>query len=416
MKRLNDYCNADFAVLYRTNAQSRLLEDTFRKRAIAYRVYGSQSFYQHKEIKDIIAYLRVIVNQKDEESIRRIINYPARGIGDITLDKLQKAANNYDVNLWNIIDYPEKYNISLNKGTIVKIADFKNLINNFIEKNLTTDVVETVEFVIKKSGIWDILLGDSTVEGMSRLENVQEFIKATKEFVSLQQQEGSENVALSDFLQAVSLMTDQDTDKDSEIDKVTLMTVHSAKGLEFKNVFIAGMENMLFPSALSMDSPRAIEEERRLFYVAITRAKENCIITYATNRYRNGQNTTSSISYFIKDIEEQYLSFDDEIELPLRNNYCETTQRPNYQHPLKTSKSVYNYISKYEKQNTSEEYEEKVSTLGGFSVGDKVVHASFGEGVIESLEGKGGDARAIVNFKNMESKKLLLKYAKLLKI
>jgi DNA helicase-2/ATP-dependent DNA helicase PcrA len=307
---------SDFAVLYRTNAQSRVLEESLRKRMINYRVYGSLSFYQRKEIKDVIAYLRVLVNPKDEESIKRIINYPARGIGDTTVDKLQHAAITNNVSLWDVISSPLDYQVNINKGTAGKLENFTQLIIELQQKNRDLNVAEIGEMTIKLSGIQGDLLQDKSVEGISRLENVKELFNAMNEFVTLRKEEGLDNTSLSDFLMEISLMTDQDNVKDENNDKVTLMTVHSAKGLEFKNVIIVGMENDLFPSQQSIANPKAIEEERRLFYVAITRAKENCIITYAKNRYRNGQSNTAAPSFFLKDINRKYLDYVDDIVLP----------------------------------------------------------------------------------------------------
>jgi DNA helicase-2/ATP-dependent DNA helicase PcrA len=310
------YTFADFAVLYRTNAQSRVLEESLRKRMISYRVYGSLSFYQRKEIKDVIAYLRMIVNPKDEESLKRIINYPARGIGNTTVEKLQHAAVSANVSLWEVLQSPLDYQVDLNKGTVAKLQNFRDLMIGLQQKNRDMNVAETGELTIRESGIYESLLEDKSVEGISRIENVKELFNGMNEFVSLRKEEDSDNISLSDFLMEVSLMTDQDNDKDENTDKVTLMTVHSAKGLEFKNVIIVGMENDLFPSQQSANNERAIEEERRLFYVAITRAEENCIITYAKNRYRNGQSNTASPSCFLKDIDRKYLDFPDGIALP----------------------------------------------------------------------------------------------------
>lgn len=447
MMRDKGYSYSDFAILYRTNAQSRVLEESLRKRMIKYKVYGSQSFYQRKEIKDVIAYLRVIVNPKDEEAVKRIINYPTRGIGNTTVDKLQNTAVSGNVSLWSVISAPLEYGLEINKGTAGKLRDFHLMIADFQEKNKEMSAAEIAEYTIKRSGIAGSLFQDTSVEGISRQENVQELLNAMNEFVSIRQEEGVENVSLTDFLMEVSLMTDQDDDKEENADKVTMMTVHAAKGLEFNNVFIVGMENDLFPSQRSMDSPRAVEEERRLFYVAITRAKENCIITYAKNRYRNGQSNTATPSFFLEDIDGKYLDYADDVELPTqkwesfsssyssgRNEssfrgrgvsgaaksgknspwdsdnafgdvYRKTTGVP----PRQSSR--FTRLQKTEKTETKPV--EKVSSLAGLTVGDKVVHERFGEGEIVALEGKGGDAKATVEFKNAGKKNLLLKFAKL---
>ncbi|MDR2915972.1 MAG: UvrD-helicase domain-containing protein, partial [Tannerella sp.] len=455
MMRDKGYSYSNFAILYRTNAQSRVLEEALRKRMIKYKVYGGQSFYQRKEIKDIIAYLRVIVNPKDEESFKRIINYPSRGIGDTTINKLQHAALSAGVSLWDIIGSPLEYNVVINKGTAGKLQDFRLMIEDFQEKNRDMSAAEIAGYIVKRSGIAGSLFQDTSVEGISRQENVQELLNAMNEFVSIRQEEGSESLSLTDFLMEVSLLTDQDNDKDENRDKVTMMTVHAAKGLEFDNVFIVGMENDLFPSQRSMDNPRAVEEERRLFYVAITRAKENCIITYAKNRYRNGQTNTATPSFFLEDIDGKYLDFADDIELPTQkwesfssshshdrnegqsgrfqkygmsgknpawdsegvfgNSYRRTPGA--YSGKTSRSSSAPQKSSRYtrlEKTDASEvKPVEKISSLAGLTVGDSVVHERFGEGKVIALEGKGSDAKATVEFKNAGQKNLLLKFAKL---
>jgi DNA helicase-2/ATP-dependent DNA helicase PcrA len=427
MMRDKRYSYSDFAVLYRTNAQSRVLEEALRKRMIKYKVYGAQSFYQRKEIKDVLAYLRVIVNPKDEESVKRIINYPSRGIGNTTINKLQHAAISANASLWDVTGSPLEYNVVINKGTAGKVLDFRNMIEDFQEKNREMSAVEIAEYVVKRSGIAGSLFQDTSVEGISRQENVQELLNAMNEFVSIRQEEGLESLSLTDFLMEVSLLTDQDNDKDENTDKVTMMTVHAAKGLEFENVFIVGMENDLFPSQHSMDSPRAVEEERRLFYVAITRAKENCIITYAKNRYRNGQSNTASPSFFIKDIDGKYLDFADDVELPTRkwesfsssHSYDRNEgQSGQFQKRDMSGKNPAWDLLDYARPKKAEASEmkqpaEKVDSLAGLTIGDNVLHERFGEGKIIALEGKGSDAKATVEFKNAGQKNLLLKFAKL---
>ena len=387
---------ADFAVLYRTNAQSRTLEEAMNKRLIKYKIYGSQTFYQRKEIKDSLAYFRMIVNPSDEEALKRIINYPLRGIGSTTVDKLQHAALAAQVSLWDVIVSPDEFKVNVSKGTADKIMHFKELIEEMQKMNKEKNAAEIGEVALKKSGIHEAFLMDKSFEGLSRWENVNELLNAMIEFVALRLEEGSKNISLSDFLMEVSLMTDQDNDKDEYADKVSLMTVHSAKGLEFKNVFIVGMENELFPSSQSLFNPKAIEEERRLFYVAITRAKENCIITYAENRYRNGQSNTATPSFFIDDINKIYLDYQEDIELP--------TNRWGAFSSSNSNKAVVSLEIKQVKNAES---------VDGFSIGDKVLHDRFGEGLIVSMEGNGSDAKATVDFINAGRKVLLLKYAKL---
>ena len=457
LMRDKGYSYSDFALLYRTNAQSRVLEEALRKRMIQYKVYGAQSFYQRKEIKDVIAYLRVIVNPKDEESVNRIINYPTRGIGNTTIDKLHNAALSANTSLWNVITSPEEYNVAISKGTAAKLRDFMLMIEDFREVNKDMSAAEIAEYTVKRSGIAGTLFQDTSVEGISRQENVQELLNAISEFVSIRQEEGAEGVSLTDFLMEVSLLTDQDNDKDENADKVTLMTVHAAKGLEFNNVIIVGMENDLFPSQRSLDSPKAIEEERRLFYVAITRAKQNCIITYAKNRFRNGQTNTATPSFFLKDIDDKYIDYADDIELPTQqrdafSSYPQDRKFPG-KNPAWDSDETYGYRktsgsgygrtpktgigSAYGVPSPTERLQsatlqrpsrftrigktyktdskpvEKVNSLDGLTVGNKVLHDRFGEGEIIALEGSGSDAKATVEFKNAGQKSLLLKFAKL---
>jgi DNA helicase-2/ATP-dependent DNA helicase PcrA len=399
---LKNYSYSDFAVLYRTNAQSRVLEEAMRKRMIPYRVYGSQSFYQRKEIKDIVAYLRAIINPNDDEALRRIINYPARGIGNTTIEKLQSAAVEENVSLWTVISRQENVGISMNRGVLSRLDAFYNMIIDFRERNNELEAPELLYYVMKNSGLATALFMDTTVEGISRQENVKELMNAMLEFVSLRKEEGTENISLTDFLIEISLLTDQDEkSKDEKKDVVTMMTVHAAKGLEFENVIIAGMENDLFPSMMSQGNMRAVEEERRLFYVAITRAKQNCIITYAKNRFRNGKTNVASPSYFLKDIDKRYVDFPEEIEFSVQDKRI---PKPAIRQSIPQYKRM--------EHNTSSNAE-NVTEIGSLSVGDTVQHDRFGEGKVLMLEAGGNDSKAIVEFKNAGTKSLLLKYAKL---
>ena len=274
----------DYAILYRTNAQSRLLEEALRKRNIPYRIYGGLSFYQRKEVKDVISYFRLVVNPHDEEAFKRVINYPARGIGDTTVQKLATAASTYNISLWQVLQAPLEYGVNINKGTAGKLAAFREMLAAFIEKLATLPADELALFIARESGLVNMLSQDRSTEGISKLENLQELLKGIVEFCEIRKEEGNAHVSLADFLAEVSLLTDQDDETDERRDKVTLMTVHAAKGLEFPNVFIVGMEEDLFPSAMSKESQRAVEEERRLFYVALTRAERNCLVSYARSR------------------------------------------------------------------------------------------------------------------------------------
>ena len=443
MMHSKGYSFSDFVILYRTNAQSRVLEESLRKRMIKYKVYGSQSFYQRKEIKDVIAYFRVVVNPKDEESVKRIINYPSRGIGNTTIDKIQGAALRANVSLWNVLSSPGEHNLDVNKGTAGKLQDFRRMIEDFQEKNKELPAAEIAEIIIKRSGIAGSLFQDSSVEGISRQENVQELLNAMNEFVSMRQEEGVEKTSLTDFLMEISLMTDQDTDKEENTDVVTMMTVHAAKGLEFNNVFIVGMENELFPSMRSMDSPKEIEEERRLFYVAITRARKNCTISYAKNRFRNGQSNTASPSFFLKDIDGKYLDYDNDIELPTQkwdkesdipvknkswdydapsgNHFRKTTRPPAtgnrpYTDASPAAVRQHSRLKRIEHTATptglNTERTATPNSFGSLTTGCKILHERFGEGEIIALEGSGSDAKATVEFKNAGRKILLLKFAK----
>lgn len=297
----------DFAILYRTNAQSRIFEEALRKRSVPYRIYGGLSFYQRKEIKDLIAYFRLAVNSHDEEAFKRVLNYPARGIGDTTLKKLQAAAVERRVSLWTVLEEPLTYGVSINKGTHAKLQGFRALIETFRAAALEKDACELGAQVVRESGIMADLCQNNDPENLSRRENVDELVTGLHDFVATRQEEGNEHIYLTDFLSEVSLLTDQDNERDDEEAKVTLMTIHSAKGLEFRNVFIVGMEEELFPAAQSVQNYKALEEERRLFYVALTRAEERCYLSYAKSRFKYGKTEFSAPSRFLKDINPRYL-------------------------------------------------------------------------------------------------------------
>lgn len=317
MHMLKKYEYKDFVILYRTNAQSRIFEEALRKLNIPYKIYGGLSFYQRKEIKDVVAYMRLASNLADEEAIRRIINYPNRGIGDITVNKIIAAASFHNTILWEVLSNPLSYNLKINAATFEKLKKFQLLINRFVEKVSTQNAYNAGRMIIRETGlINNELYEDQTPENISRIQNLEELSNSLYTFVSSRIEEGNANIKISDFLAEISLLTDQDTDKNENINFVTMMTIHSAKGLEFKNVFVVGLEEGLFPSELSKQNLQEIEEERRLFYVAITRAKENVILTYAKNRFQNGQFHDRLPSRFIKDIDEQYLS------LPSKSHIC----------------------------------------------------------------------------------------------
>lgn len=425
MRMNRHYDFDDFAILYRTNAQSRILEEALRKRNIPYRIYGGLSFYQRKEIKDVIAYFRVVVNPHDEEALKRIVNYPTRGIGDTTVGRITEAAMAHKTSLWNVISEPEAYGLAVNAGTLRKLAAFRELMEGFIRKNEELPANEVAAAVVKESGIVGNLFQDRSVEGVSKQENLQELIKGINEFCDIRREEGQERVMLSDFLGEVSLLTDQDTDRDGEADKVTMMTVHAAKGLEFKNVFVVGLEEDLFPSSMSRDSLRAIEEERRLFYVAITRARENCVLTYAKSRFRNGQSQMCSPSRFLHDIDPRYLispvtaapeeAAAEEGFTPVRHTEegyrCvsrpSSWREPESKRAATGSGAPAGYTSVGKAASSA-----AASDISGLKVGAQILHDRFGQGEVLSVEGCGSDARARVAFEHFGEKQLLLKFAK----
>jgi len=427
MRRKKDYTFADFAILYRTNAQSRILEEALRKKGIPYRIYGGLSFYQRKEIKDVVAYFRVIINPNDEEALKRIINYPSRGIGDTTLSKLIDAANTHTVSIWSVLKEPLSYGVSINNGTAKKLSDFREMIESFMVFGQDNSADETAAHIIKKSGIYALMIQDQSVEGISKRENLEELLKGISEFVEIRREEGLERVSIADFLSEVALLTDQDNDKDEQANKVTLMTVHAAKGLEFKNVFVVGLEEDLFPSMMAKDSMRAIEEERRLFYVAITRAEENCILSYAKSRFRNGKTAVCSPSRFLKDIDKQFMDLPEETVVSTDSFLTEREryQRPAFQSPFQqpkpledTSQTMQPASSRLKKIEPDVKVNAASAAvmntdLSGLQIGARVRHERFGEGEVVAIEGDGGNTKATVHFTHFGQKQLLLKFAKL---
>lgn len=312
--RREDGCQySDFAILYRTNAQSRSFEEEFRKQGIPYRIYGGLSFYQRKEIKDIIAYFRLVANPDDEEAIKRIINYPARGIGATTVLKIADCAHQNQVSFWEVIGAPERYGLAVNKGTMNKLETFRLLISSFIDRAQTTDVYELGDAIIKESGISQDIMSGKDADELARQENLEEFLSGMSAFVEERREEGRfDELFLQDYLQDVALLTDADSDGDKDEPRVSLMTVHAAKGLEFPTVFVVGLEENIFPSPLSAASLRELEEERRLLYVAITRAEKHCILTNAKNRWRYGKMEFDNPSRFIDEIDGKLIDSQDE--------------------------------------------------------------------------------------------------------
>ncbi|MEA5129102.1 MAG: 3'-5' exonuclease [Proteiniphilum sp.] len=410
---------SDFAILYRTNAQSRVFEEALRKNNIPYKIYGGLSFYQRKEIKDIISYFRLIVNPNDEDAFRRIINYPTRGIGDVTVGKITSIAQLHSVSLWKVITNPLGYNLAVNTGTAKKLESFHSLIQDLIDKNETMNAFTLAQEVIKNSGIAKEAYNDMTPEGMSRAQNMQELLNAINEFVETRQEQGEENVSLTDFLSEVSLLTDQDTDNETDNERVTLMTVHSAKGLEFDHVFVVGMEEDLFPSAMAKSETRGLEEERRLFYVAITRAKKSCTITYAKSRFRNGMTSAASPSRFLKDIDPSFIEGEDSettVWQTSTDDFWGSMREQRERREQHTSDSSYARTPIIPKRPVPIQRAASIAPLSKeaqeLEVGHIIEHERFGRGVVTSIEMNGNDRRAFVEFESAGKKQLLLKFAK----
>ena len=410
-----DQCHySDFAILYRTNSQSRSFEEQMRKDGIPYRIYGGLSFYQRKEIKDVIAYYRVVSNPNDEEALRRIINYPTRGIGDTTVNKIVETANTYGVSLWTVICQPVLFHLSLAKGTATKIEAFRQLIESWIARVDKEDAYELGHAIIMESGISKEIYGSNNPDDLSRQENLEEFLGGMQDFVEGRREEGmEEQVFLSDFLQEVALLTDLDSDDGDADDKVVLMTIHSAKGLEFPTVFVVGLEENIFPSPMCTNSMRELEEERRLLYVAITRAEKHCILTCAQNRWRYGKMEYDTPSRFIKDIDSHLLQVESE-----RGGIApavSVTRRPvsRMQNPRPVA-TQFMADPKPRLIPVRQESRLPQSSVGdiGLKEGNVIEHQRFGVGKVIRIEGSGENTKATVEFKNAGTKQLLLKFAK----
>lgn len=439
------YGYKDMAVLYRTNSQSRVFEEALRKRSIPYVIHGGHSFYQRKEIKDVLAYFRLILNQDDEEAFRRVINYPARGIGDTTMAKVSETALRQGVSFWDVISDPLQYNLPVNAGTASKLAKFREMVASLSEVVDSTDAYEFAKRVMVDVGIRHDLESDNSTESLSKLENLDELLNSIHEFCdSRREEQGVDMSTISDFLQKVSLMSDIDEDSENENDNVTLMTIHSAKGLEFKNVFVVGLEEELFPSSMSLMSEDGVEEERRLFYVAITRAEDHCVISFAKSRFRNGVSNMTLPSRFLKDIDADLLDmpsdllsrpkprfapFDDEEDFsgPTsfgggRYGYSNSSREYSRREPDFTAHRSSSYVAPRNlkplpksSQSANMSTSDNVSSAlpGGLEVGCWVEHEKFGRGTINQIEKIGGDTKLTINFQNEGEKKILLKYARL---
>ena len=415
---------SDFAILYRTNAQSRSFEEQMRKDGIPYRIYGGLSFYQRKEIKDVIAYFRVVANPNDEEALRRIINYPTRGIGDTTVAKIAETANRHRVSLWQVIQQPVVFDLQLSKGTYTKLEAFRMLIEGWTARIDKEDVYELGHSIIMESGISKDIYGSSNPEDLSRQENLEEFLGGMQDFVESRKEEDRENeTGLSDFLQEVALLTDLDSEGDKDQPKVSLMTIHAAKGLEFPTVFVVGLEENIFPSPMCVNTMRELEEERRLLYVAITRAEKHCILTCAQNRFRYGRMEYDTPSRFIKDIAPNLLKVegnagmsgfkDSGFSRESNSSRDSRYSRVSVQNPRPVA-TQFVADPKPRLMPVRKETPRPQSAIGniGIKEGNVIEHQRFGIGTVIKVEGSGENTKATVAFKNAGTKQLLLKFAK----
>ena len=455
LHRSEDLALSEIAILYRTNAQSRSFEDALREKNIPYRIYGGLSFYQRKEIKDIIAYFRLVTNLNDEEAFKRIVNYPARGIGNTTLQKIFTASREHNVSLWAVAEQPTQYDVALNKGTLSKLESFCNLITDFRSRVTNMGAFDFATELLQYSGIKEDLQKEDGPEGQSKRENVEELLGAIRSFERETTEEtGRETIVLSEFLQQSALQTDAD-EQDDDTPKVTLMTIHSAKGLEFEAVFVTGLEDGLFPGSQARFFPREMEEERRLFYVAVTRAKRFCFLSYAQSRFRYGQFEISDPSPFIAEINQKFIQeeqvgfthnnsipsalrealMDDDWEtssvLPSTRIagsaiYTKPTKRQTQDvasgkttkasatHDSRSSASSSDYASTLKpirKAQSKSSNAAQKAVINALSVGSNIEHERFGKGTIVSIEGSGENAKAEVDFQAVGRKKLLLKFA-----
>ena len=436
----------DMAILYRTNAQSRTFEEAFRKMSIPYRIYGGLSFYQRKEIKDMIAYFRLAVNPNDEEALKRVINYPARGIGQTTLDKITGAAAENGISLWQVLLNPAAAKLDVNRGTLTKLESFTYLIQSFINAANSENAAQLGMRIARESGVQLDIFRGREPEDISRQENLQELLDGMQQFVDDRIEEGeAERTFMTHYLQEVSLLSDLDESSEDSDDKLTLMTVHAAKGLEFRVVFVVGMEENLFPNQMASSSPRELEEERRLFYVAITRAKEQCFLTNAQNRYRYGKSEFCNPSPFLSNIDSQYLEIDQSTAIGNRSHSLSgfrrnsifgedftgsfssissrTTgrERPNFgsrssSAPAASFRNPVGMTSVGQRQKNDDSATASVESTqtasGTLKVGQQIAHSRFGRGKVVALTGTGIDAKATVEFENVGTKQLLLRFAK----
>lgn len=412
IKRQDDCGYDQFAILYRTNAQSRSFEEEFRKQGIPYRIYGGLSFYQRKEIKDIIAYFRLVANPDDEEAFKRIINYPARGIGATTVMKIADCAHQNQVSFWEVIGNVEHYGLNVNKGAQTKLENFRLLISSFIDRSHTLDVYELGDAIIRESRISEDIMSGKNADDLARQENLEEFLSGMQTFVAGRQEEGRMDEAyLTDYLQDVALLTDADSEGEKDEPRVSLMTIHAAKGLEFATVFVVGLEENIFPSPLAAVSVRELEEERRLLYVAITRAEKHCILTNAKNRFRYGKMEFDNPSRFIDEIDASLIEGGEETpESSFGGGYGGRMpwdrDRSGYRRDYQNAKPVASQFMADPKPAFAS------SAAGSLSEGCRIEHQRFGIGKVLKIEGTGENTKATVEFQNAGTKQLLLKFAK----
>ena len=424
IKRQDDCGYDQFAILYRTNAQSRSFEEEFRKQGIPYRIYGGLSFYQRKEIKDIIAYFRLVANPDDEEAFKRIINYPARGIGATTVMKIADCAHQNQVSFWEVIGNIEHYGLNVNKGTQTKLENFRLLISSFIDRSHTLDVYELGDAIIRESRISEDIMSGKNADDLARQENLEEFLSGMQTFVAGRQEEGRMDEAyLTDYLQDVALLTDADSEGEKDEPRVSLMTIHAAKGLEFATVFVVGLEENIFPSPLAAVSVRELEEERRLLYVAITRAEKHCILTNAKNRFRYGKMEFDNPSRFIDEIDASLIEGGEEAPESSfgggRNSFGGYGSEGGYggRMPWDRDRSGYRRDYQNSKPVASQFMADPKpafasSAAGSLSEGCRIEHQRFGIGTVLKIEGTGENTKATVEFQNAGTKQLLLKFAK----
>ena len=424
IKRQDDCGYDQFAILYRTNAQSRSFEEEFRKQGIPYRIYGGLSFYQRKEIKDIIAYFRLVANPDDEEAFKRIINYPARGIGATTVTKIADCAHQNQVSFWEVIGNIEHYGLNVNKGTQTKLENFRLLISSFIDRSHTLDVYELGDAIIRESRISEDIMSGKNADDLARQENLEEFLSGMQTFVAGRQEEGRMDEAyLTDYLQDVALLTDADSEGEKDEPRVSLMTIHAAKGLEFATVFVVGLEENIFPSPLAAVSVRELEEERRLLYVAITRAEKHCILTNAKNRFRYGKMEFDNPSRFIDEIDASLIEGGEEAPESSfgggRSSFGGYGSDGGYggRMPWDRDRSGYGRNYQNSKPVASQFMADPKpafasSAAGSLSEGCRIEHQRFGIGTVLKIEGTGENTKATVEFQNAGTKQLLLKFAK----